>query len=1533
MKSFYTLFLLFNIFFLPLSLNAAVFDPCTNTFEGPLNSLPGGSITFGAATVTGTSPIGQVISTNINNGNGETCDGISPCMLTGTEVSPYSFTLDTGSGSDGEVKLNSTTISTPKEYSKLELRGNRTLTFESTTIKVVSEFLLGSDDVINITGDVVIYANKVLFGSDNQININPGASLTIYADVIQTGSGFKTTSSHAAHEFAMLAKTKLTTDSDNDFTAALYSDGDLTFNATTNFSGAITATTINTGDATISGESICSSSTTQPAPDEPIADTSVCGIFPSVLASYTSLTTSQNDIFNQCTVSTPIGSFNEATSGNTALTCYEGPNIHTPECVCTGAYCSDNGSCELIPEPENSYDHTHISTSFPLTPVTVTGSDITFTDLEYGSYEFNGNNQKIYFEPQETYNNSTRRVMLLGDITNSKNGQTITFEEGDYYFNSWNMAGNTANIVVNGDVRIYIKENFIFGGNSAVSYGTGSIFIYVLGDTDFTGNGGGNSLLNMFVYTEGNLLINWNSQSDLYGGFAAEGNINIPGNNVNFTYDEAGANALGFGECEITIGFEQATYTVSENINLADDLLEAMPVNIVLSSPSPTDTSVVYATRNGTAVADVDYVSATKTVIIPAGDTSVTIEIFIRHDVDVELEENFFIDLSNISPNDGSIIFGVNPTEVIINTQTTVQNCYEDEFTGTLDDTWRTLYSNGSFIPTIVNGRLRMTPAQGQIATAVTKDYEFQAAHNLIILEFDAYAHSGNGADGFTVVLYDTNVGDSPNPGAFGGSLGYAQKNAASDAGETPGFEGGWLGLGLDEYGNYSNPSEGRIGGPGFRKHAVSLRGKGSGQSGYEYLAGTNSLNPVLWSSSSNYTSGRFKMTVDSRDPAHLYISLERDAAIDGTYESTIISQFDAISQQGTPPAYVRLAITGSTGGLNAVHEIDNLKLDGVCRVYNANPSILSSLDAWETSISDRNITTKIVNKPFSLTLASLSADSTSLQAVPNMVIEYKLYDNDTSSDVTNYADFNLTSGSVVENFTITSGAYKDVRVRFRYCENQLNDELAQLGLCASGASGYIYKEADSTDNFAIRPEKFDISVPTGQNINLLTSGTNYDFPLVASQYNITTPTFRYNITAAETILDIQKTAMYAPDTVTLDNTLTGIANFGTTFNMLNGNAVNALNMNFSDVGKVTIQLQDINWSSVDSDDTPGDCSLAGRYICGEINATFIPDHFDLNNTVLSNQSAATFTYISSTPNDINMSAHIATIVSAKNSLGATTQNFNSGSWENPVDVILAVTTVNTPTVNINDINQNLNLGFTNGQILITTADTNNSKNIFFNFDRTVNNTLNPFVVNAADVTLNATSIYSDSGTVVPVTSFADPATSNATFIYGRTNAPRHIFEGTTGTTLIYYESFCDGTDANGVVCDKALLPDGVASQSTNDPRWFRNTLHNASTTSGTVGVVSQKGSAANVGVGIINNVTPTEVPLTYTGANLPYKATMEHNSSSWLIYNRYDNTATANEFEVEFVGGTSSWAGQHEESNTKTKNSAASKTNRRSMW
>jgi type IV pilus assembly protein PilY1 len=99
----------------------------------------------------------------------------------------------------------------------------------------------------------------------------------------------------------------------------------------------------------------------------------------------------------------------------------------------------------------------------------------------------------------------------------------------------------------------------------------------------------------------------------------------------------------------------------------------------------------------------------------------------------------------------------------------------------------------------------------------------------------------GDGADGISFFLIDAatngvNGGRPYDMGAFGGSLGYTCSNSNNDptlrADGTPrqydGLLSGYMGLGIDEFGNFLNPHDNTASGPGLQAGRIGLRGAGS---------------------------------------------------------------------------------------------------------------------------------------------------------------------------------------------------------------------------------------------------------------------------------------------------------------------------------------------------------------------------------------------------------------------------------------------------------------------------------------------------------------------------------------------------------------------------------------------------------------------------------------------------------------------------------------------------------------------------------
>lgn len=143
------------------------------------------------------------------------------------------------------------------------------------------------------------------------------------------------------------------------------------------------------------------------------------------------------------------------------------------------------------------------------------------------------------------------------------------------------------------------------------------------------------------------------------------------------------------------------------------------------------------------------------------------------------------------------------------------------------------------------NGALRLTNGDFQAGTngnnqtgAVYSKFTFPSNAGVNIT-FKTVTYGGNGygnhagvqsgADGIAFFLTDASqvasVDENTKTGAAGGSLGYSCAIGKTD---NNGLYGAYLGLGIDEYGNFSNPGDNTNTGPGQSWNRVSMRGAGN---------------------------------------------------------------------------------------------------------------------------------------------------------------------------------------------------------------------------------------------------------------------------------------------------------------------------------------------------------------------------------------------------------------------------------------------------------------------------------------------------------------------------------------------------------------------------------------------------------------------------------------------------------------------------------------------------------------------------------
>lgn len=224
------------------------------------------------------------------------------------------------------------------------------------------------------------------------------------------------------------------------------------------------------------------------------------------------------------------------------------------------------------------------------------------------------------------------------------------------------------------------------------------------------------------------------------------------------------------------------------------------------------------------------------------------------------------------------------------------------------------------------DGWLRLTEDAFDQASFVYYDTPISAKDGLIfIFDFVIWTTRGGtyqAADGMTLSLFNADV--VPSMGAYGGALGYAQREV--DSTQVDGMAGGVVSFGFDAFGNFSRASEGRVGGPGRRENAIAIRGSvgATRMDGYAYQTGTGSL--------SNFSTH----AATSRDDATVHrvrISLTTQQVVrvdlrpEGESWTTVINDYQCTLNC---PTNIMFGFTASTGGHSANWELRNIEVSAI---------------------------------------------------------------------------------------------------------------------------------------------------------------------------------------------------------------------------------------------------------------------------------------------------------------------------------------------------------------------------------------------------------------------------------------------------------------------------------------------------------------------------------------------------------------------------------------------------------------------------
>lgn len=587
-----------------------------------------------------------------------------------------------------------------------------------------------------------------------------------------------------------------------------------------------------------------------------------------------------------------------------------------------------------------------------------------------------------------------------------------------------------------------------------------------------------------------------------------------------------------------------------------------------------------------------------------------------------------------------------------------------------------TIFTNGnwvvttsgttSFLPQIVSqGYLRMTENKGYESTAATVPGIFPAAGNYISVEFKHYAYNGNGADGIAVTLSDYAV--PAVPGAFGGSLGYAQRTGVD------GFAGGWVGVALDEYGNYQSSTEGRIGGActtaACLPQSVGVRGSGSGLSGYPWLKGTANLTTVApnvgidnRTSTTPSLGDYYQVIVDSRGnngvsgPA--LVSVNRDTTGVGNAYSPLVPAFDAYTAatavgytQAPVPQNWQVSFTGSTGGSYNIHEIGALRIcaQNIVPTTGGTPGGFNAIDEVyarnDVNAVSGHLYTKLAGTSFTVKVAALNTTNSGILTTyafsGNKTVTVKLIDDSVGTSCNASASAcSACSKLVVATQTMT---FASADTGFKQSGNF--NVPAYPNLIVQMSDGTT--TGCSVDAFAVRPSGI-ASVTSSNATNTTTTGTPI-FKAGSDNFSLTATTTAIagNSGYAGGVLKINAAAVQAVGPATAAGVLAGsftAATSGTAVPPITSSSTSTGSIfTYSEVGAFSLLGPDFTltptripgvyddaWTTIDSgsknDCVSGTTAAAysntkdanGKYGCNfGISANtgafgrFVPDHFD----------------------------------------------------------------------------------------------------------------------------------------------------------------------------------------------------------------------------------------------------------------------------------------------------------------------------------
>lgn len=237
------------------------------------------------------------------------------------------------------------------------------------------------------------------------------------------------------------------------------------------------------------------------------------------------------------------------------------------------------------------------------------------------------------------------------------------------------------------------------------------------------------------------------------------------------------------------------------------------------------------------------------------------------------------------------------------------------------------------------------------------------------------------GADGISIFLFDAQYGPGNfSLGAYGGSLGYANRD------QELGVTGGYLGIGLDAYGNFARNSEDKNGGPSdLSPNSIVFRGPTTTNDSItnRYLKGVTILQNGNIVNAMNSAGNATHNVVDyntvtsqrpTKDQFYRRVLVEIKPTGTGFYNISVswsteiggdLVELMTYQTADVPPELLKVGFAASTGGGFNNHEVRNLMITtpGNLRVVKrADKDILRSVPATNGPSNEIEYHIEVIN-------------------------------------------------------------------------------------------------------------------------------------------------------------------------------------------------------------------------------------------------------------------------------------------------------------------------------------------------------------------------------------------------------------------------------------------------------------------------------------------------------------------------------------------------------------------------------------------